>query len=58
MAKPILIIKVPLAMTEEDSEKQKNLIQERLKSEYHVLVCRCLAPGIETKFECVGLQQQ
>jgi hypothetical protein len=58
MAKPILIIKTPLTMTEEDGEKQKDLIQERLKDEYYVLVCRCLAPGVEIKFECVGFQMK
>jgi hypothetical protein len=54
MAKPILIIKLPLAMTDEQVEKTKNLIQERLKEEYHVVACSCLAPGVEVKFECVG----
>lgn len=58
MAKPILIIKVPVTISEEDAGKQKADIQEKLKDDYHVLVSRCLAPGAEIKFECVGFQHQ
>jgi hypothetical protein len=58
MAKPILIIKVPLTVSDKDSEKHKTLIEERLKGEYHVLVSRCLPSGAEMKFECIGFQQK
>lgn len=58
MAKPILIIKVPVTVTEEDGEKQKNLIQERVNGEYHVIYCRCLTPSAEMKFECVGFKDK
>jgi hypothetical protein len=58
MAKPILIIKVPTTITVKDADEQKALIEERLKGDYHVLVSRCLGPGSEMKFECIGFQQQ
>ena len=58
MAKPILVIKVSAAMPPDEADAQKNLTEERLKGDYHVLVCRCLAPGAEIKFECVGFQSQ
>jgi hypothetical protein len=54
MAKPILVIKVPIEMPTERAKEISNNVTNTLQGEYHVLVVSCLGHMEKIQFECVN----
>lgn len=54
MAKPILIVRVPSQMPNDEGDKLCNRIEQKLAGEYHVLVARCLSYNERVQFECIN----
>lgn len=54
MAKPILIIRIPLDMPTERAKEISSNVTNTLQGEYHVLVVSCLLPNEKMQFECVN----
>jgi hypothetical protein len=59
MAKPILIIKLPVEASMDNCKATENLVKGRLADEYHVLVVACIQRSAESQvqFECLNAER-